>query len=620
MKAFGMAFRLSLADLRHEWILSTCLVMAVAAVLSPLLILFGLKFGTVEVLRYRLVQDPRNREIRPMVSKSFEREWFEGMAAREDVAFIIPFTRQISAQVDASPKGRSTGAGAVKETLDVVPTGPGDRLLLENGASVPGEGEVVLSQSAAEAFGVEIGDVIEVAAKRIKGSRYELGKTELTLTGVAYPRATTLKVAYVPLDFLEAVERYKDGQAVPELGWSGSTPKAYPVYDGVAVLLGQELKKVQEFALINNTGFSNVERVQPDAMVARTGYSAGGHQAVYLVEVKTKPAGEESLEAVASRLRGKGAVLVPMVRGLKAELLGPDGELVEDLELLALSMDPDDANATGVEPVMGWLPAGPDDPSASWRRVMLPDWVEAPEGQLSLRLLRGKNELVFPVRVEDERTAITAAFVPARLAGVCNLFRKRNVIYDEAESEFLLSRRGYAGFRLYAATIDDVDALRTDLEAEGIPVSTEAERIRDVVELDRYLTLIFLLIATVALIGGAASLMASLYASVERKRRDLAVLRLLGLSGGTLLRFPVYQGVLIAATGFAVAFGFFEGTAWVINTLFSGHLQAQESLCLLRAQHLLTALASTVAIAVVAGGVAAWRSTRIEPAEALRDE
>src|SRR5215831_1154324 len=95
----GIVLRLSSADLQHEWILTACLIMAVAAVLSPLLLLFGLKYGTIETLRFRLVQDPRNREIRPLVSRSFTKAWIDDLRQRTDVAFITPMTRQISATI-----------------------------------------------------------------------------------------------------------------------------------------------------------------------------------------------------------------------------------------------------------------------------------------------------------------------------------------------------------------------------------------------------------------------------------------------------------------------------------------------------------------------------------------
>lgn len=675
MGARGMVLRLSLADLRHEWILSVCLVMAVAAVLSPLLILFGLKFGTIEIMRERLIEDPRNREIRPMISRSFERDWFAGMAARPDVAFVVPFTRQISAQVDARLKD-----GSEHVSLDVLPTAAGDPLLLQNGASVPGEGECVLSASAAEALGAQPGSVLTLGARRLRGTQYEKAETELRVAGIARSRATVLKSLYVPLPFLEAVERYKDGQAVPEYGWPGDQALAYPVYDGLAVILAEPLSKVDEFRLVNNTGFSRKELLAPGDLAERLGWSIAPGPSVYLASSRRKPVDSESLLAVQYALRGKNPVLMPWVRELRAELIaplqalelgaegagasrpdqGPEGQgvVLAELGLDAFSMSPEDAGRLRPSVLPSWAVADESATSAAWRRVALPEGLALPKDEPDVRaasdrgaqpdgepdgnattqsadgqgeqapaelLLRVVREdgvsLVFPVSVDPVRVpGSSRALIPVRLAGVLNLFGERNVGFDALTGEFTLARRGYAGFRLYAATIDDVDGLRRELESQGVTVSTEAERIRDVMELDGYLTLIFLLIAGVALVGGAASLTASLYASVERKRRDLSVLRLLGLSGPALFRFPVYQGALIAAAGFAVAFGFFETMAVVINTLFHEHLQAEESLCRLEPWHLGAALAGTVLIAVAAGSVAAWRVTRIEPAEALRDE
>ena len=38
---------LALADLRHEWVLTLCMVLALAAVIAPLMLLMGLKYGTI---------------------------------------------------------------------------------------------------------------------------------------------------------------------------------------------------------------------------------------------------------------------------------------------------------------------------------------------------------------------------------------------------------------------------------------------------------------------------------------------------------------------------------------------------------------------------------------------
>jgi putative ABC transport system permease protein len=613
-KSRGIVFRLAKSDLKHEWILTVCLVMAVAAVLSPLLLLFGLKYGTIATLRHRQVEDPRNREIRPMVVKSFTRDWVDAMRKRPDVAFVVPTTRQISATVDV----RLTSGGR-KTALDISPTGAGDPLLLENGAPVPDEGQCVLSSSAAEALGAKVGDQVTAQARRIKGSRYEKADLKLRVAGILTPRGGVRDMIFVRLAVLEAVEAFKDGRAVPEYGWPGATASAYPVYDGVVAALPQELNKIEEVMLINNTGFTKISKPKAGELGALTGFTMGDHMKLYLLATRTKPVGEESLGAVKGKLRGKGATLLPMVNPMAAELLDASGEKVADISLAGLSVHPAMAKDLKVEPVPPWGAGGGDFPQLL--KMMLPEGVKAGPGEYRVKFTRGKETLSVPITVLAERNkASPAALVPISLAGMFNLFGQRNLIYEEQTGQLVLARRGYAGFRMYAATIDDVPVLKEYLENKGIGVHTEAERIRDVIELDTYLTLIFWLIAIVGIVGGMASLVASLYASVERKKREMAVLRLLGLSGGKLFRFPIYQGLVIAVGGFAVAMAFFQTLAIIINSLFAAHLQKGESFCTLPWLHAVMALAATMGIAVLAAGLAAWRVTRIEPAEALRDE
>src|SRR5690606_41284738 len=69
----GLAFD----DYRHEWVLSGCSVLALAAVLIPLLVLFGLRYGIIANLLDPLVENPRYREISPVTSGHFTPQWFE---------------------------------------------------------------------------------------------------------------------------------------------------------------------------------------------------------------------------------------------------------------------------------------------------------------------------------------------------------------------------------------------------------------------------------------------------------------------------------------------------------------------------------------------------------------
>ena len=82
---FGLAYR----DFLHEWRLSLCLVLALAAILAPMLVLFGLKHGVVSTMRERLIEDPANRQVMPAASGRFDPAWFRQMAARPSVGFVL---------------------------------------------------------------------------------------------------------------------------------------------------------------------------------------------------------------------------------------------------------------------------------------------------------------------------------------------------------------------------------------------------------------------------------------------------------------------------------------------------------------------------------------------------
>ncbi|NWD91984.1 ABC transporter permease, partial [Pseudomonas sp. K5002] len=84
-------------DYRNDAWLSVCSVLALVAVIAPLLVLFGLKFGLVSSLTERLENDPATREIIPLGGGRFSSEFVEQLRQRSDVAFALPRTRQIAA-------------------------------------------------------------------------------------------------------------------------------------------------------------------------------------------------------------------------------------------------------------------------------------------------------------------------------------------------------------------------------------------------------------------------------------------------------------------------------------------------------------------------------------------
>lgn len=403
MRPHREILRLSYRDFAHERRISLCYVLALMAVLAPLLVLFGLKFGLVDTLARRLVESPSNREVLAVGSRRFDEAWFARIAARDDVAFLVPNTRRIAASLS---RLQNPATGSDVRALQMIPTGPGDPLL--GTSPVPdGVAELVLSAPTAAKLGAEVGDRLVARIDRHRQGRDEGVVWELTVTGVLAPEVLSEEAAMVPLALLVATEDYRDGVAVPGLGWEGSPP-----------------------------------------------------------------------------------------------------------------------------------PVGP---------------------------------------------------------------------------------RSYARFRLYATSIYTVAALQAALTAEGIEVRTQVAEIAAMQSLDRNLTRVFWLIALIGTLGFLASLAANLLANVERKRRELSIVRLIGFPTLSLVLFPVTQAILVAVMGALAALCVYLPVATALNSWFATNLRSGESICRLLPGHVAIALGATLLGAAASAAWAGWRAARIEPAEGLRD-
>lgn len=402
MAQIGNIIRLSFRDYSHEWRMSGCFVLALASVLAPMMILFGLKFGIVTSMIDELIENPLNREIRPIGSGRYDEDWIEAYRNREDVEFIIPRTRALAATIQL----KSESAARILST-ELLATAAADPLL-PGLAGVPRDyNEVVLSRSAASKLKVDTGDRIDASlARQFQGKR-ERVHLPLTVIDVADAAMATRNVAFVSLDLLVASEMFKDGRRVEALGWSG---------------------------------------------------------------------------------------------------------------------DADDSTA-----------------------------------------------------------------------------------------------RVYPSFRLYARSIHDVEKLVADLEREGVRVKANVAEISTVKSIDQNLAVIFWIIACVGAVGFSFSLGASLWANVDRKRRELSVLRLVGFKSGRIVLFPVLQSCYTAVLGWLLAILVYLAFEYLINFMLAPRLNLDRALCFLLAEHFLWALALTVGVAILSALLGGLRAASIEPAEGLRD-
>lgn len=600
---------LAASHLCHEWILTLCLVVALAAVISPLLVLLGLKYGTIQTLRERLVEDPVFREIRPTQTREFVPRWFDEVSAWAGVGFLTPTILPLSSvvQVVAREEGKN-------ELFDLVPTAPGDPLLLENGAPVPAEGEVVITSEAARRCRLEAGGAITVRISRSRGGRSEQVEVALKVIAVLDPRAGALPRVYAPLSFVLDVEAYKEGYGAPARGWAGQTPDPYASFDGAVLLLAKPLFPIARTGLIINTGFGRIAEVSGEKIQELFGFLPPPGFAAYDLTAPGGSVTASNLQAVDQKLRGQEKVLLPYAQGIELMIEG------EALPPIGISLDGEQGTLLRVEPP----PWGGNRGNLSKNGVLLQMlWPSAKppakEDAVAVSFAGMDGALAFNLHLTGS-TSLPRPVVPVELLGVLRTATQRKVFFDKEMERFQMARGGFRGFRLYARSIDDVPPLYGKLKAQGVEVTAEVAAIERIRTLDRGLSRLFWLISLLSLFGGTSVLVSSLYAAVERRRRDLGVLRLLGFARWHVFFFPVAQGLIIAALGLVAGFGGYGVLALAINRAFSSQLAPGEAFCFLPASSIPLFSLATILLAALASLVAAWRATCIDPAEVIREQ
>lgn len=179
--------------------------------------------------------------------------------------------------------------------------------------------------------------------------------------------------------------------------------------------------------------------------------------------------------------------------------------------------------------------------------------------------------------------------------------------------------RHYPGFRMYARSVYDVISLSDALADEGIEVRTRSEDVNLVKALDRNLNSIYWIVALIGMVGYALSLASNLWSNVDRKRRDLSVLRVVGLRTGEIVWFPVLQAGFTAILGWGLATLIYLGVSVLINQVLADQLEVGQSVCRLLPMHFFVALFLTLFAALLAAAVAGYRASRIQPADGLRE-
>jgi putative ABC transport system permease protein len=314
------------------------------------------------------------------------------------------------------------------------------------------------------------------------------------------------------------------------------------------------------------------------------------------------------------------AFLAPRTRALSATILleGPANP-GRPLRAEFLASGPGD-------PLLGG--AGPDTPTRVWLTPALAERLGVMPGDsllgLAGRLREGEREaLRLPLTLAGIAPASAFArdgvFAALPLLVTVEDFLDGALPASATPGDAASTERALAGFRLHARRLEDVPALDAALRARGLEIASRAAEVESLLRLDANLAALFAILAGTGGAGYLVSLAIGLWAQVERRRKELAMLSLLGTPRGALLAIPVVQAAATALAGAALASALALAIAAWLNRAFAGAVAGDRPVALLTPGWLALAAAATLAGALAAGFLAARRAAAADPADGLRE-
>lgn len=202
-----MLIKLALRHLFFERMMTVCQIAALACIMAPLLLLFSLRFGILTELQHRLMNDPKVLSLTLDMSYRLDHTFFDHLAARPEVGFVVPQITALNALVDLKFPGTAL-------RVSVLPTKPGDPVVLSSNISYEqplGEDEAFISYDLAQVRGLKVGDIVTMVVARTQNGVRESVRTSLKIRGIVEERFVNDDCLLLNLDLVNAIDDYRNG-------------------------------------------------------------------------------------------------------------------------------------------------------------------------------------------------------------------------------------------------------------------------------------------------------------------------------------------------------------------------------------------------------------------------
>ena len=211
---------LALRDCREEWPSALCMLLSITAVLVPIMLLLSIRAGVIGQLQGELAQSPQARELVTVGEPSIDSALVDKLRASDNVAFVAPRTRLLSAGALLRSMDLARGI-----ELDMIPSGPGDPLVHAKWRP----GTVALSESAARGLDTQLGQkVLLVIDRRTTEGADEQARIPLTVIAIVDNRVSrnNLSLAYLPARLVSAAERWREDPTMRDIDKAGDAANA----------------------------------------------------------------------------------------------------------------------------------------------------------------------------------------------------------------------------------------------------------------------------------------------------------------------------------------------------------------------------------------------------------
>ncbi|HEV2147767.1 MAG TPA: FtsX-like permease family protein [Longimicrobiaceae bacterium] len=120
-------------------------------------------------------------------------------------------------------------------------------------------------------------------------------------------------------------------------------------------------------------------------------------------------------------------------------------------------------------------------------------------------------------------------------------------------------------------------------------------------------------IGIVTILASAIFLLCVMVIRVDERRRDMGMLRLVGVSRATVFRSIVLEAMAIALVGSAAGAALGVGISAVVNAYYAAYYDTTLRFALVTPRIVLLAAVLGLALGAFAGGLAAWRVVNVPP-------